>query len=69
LSNVSLSFTIQNVACFFEYFLNKNPNASADKEQLIEGQKTYQDHPIHQDFVKKYSHLWQKVVVYDAIDV
>ncbi|MGL2999746.1 Dabb family protein [Flavobacterium sp. RSSB_23] len=33
------------------------------------GQKTYQDHPIHQDFIKKYSHLWQKVVVYDAIDV
>ena len=95
------------------FFWLKNPNATADKAQLIEGlktlaaiptvkqihmgllastekrevvdtswdvsellffedekgQKTYQDHPIHQDFVKKYSHLWQKVVVYDAIDV
>ena len=33
------------------------------------GQKIYQDHPIHQDFVKNYSHLWKKVLVYDAIDV
>lgn len=31
----------------------------------LEGQKIYQDHPIHQDFVKNYSHLWAKVVVYD----
>ena len=30
------------------------------------GQKTYQDHPIHQAFVKNYSHLWAKVVVYDV---
>lgn len=28
-------------------------------------QKAYQDDPIHQEFVKNYSHLWQKVVVYD----
>lgn len=33
------------------------------------GQKVYQDHPIHQAFVKNYSHLWSKVVVYDAMDV
>ena len=33
------------------------------------GQKTYQDHPIHQDFVKNYSHLWEKVLVYDAINL
>jgi hypothetical protein len=32
-------------------------------------QKSYQDHPIHQAFVKNYSHLWEKVVVYDAQDV
>ncbi|MEY4962945.1 MAG: hypothetical protein RLZZ323_264 [Bacteroidota bacterium] len=32
-------------------------------------QKTYQDHPIHQAFVKNYSHLWQKVVVYDMVEV
>jgi hypothetical protein len=33
------------------------------------GQKIYQDHTIHQDFVKKCSHLWEKVVVYDSLDV
>ena len=33
------------------------------------GQKTYQDHPIHQQFVSDCSHLWEKVVVYDAIAV
>lgn len=33
------------------------------------GQKVYQDHPIHQAFVKNYSHLWKKVLVYDAIDI
>lgn len=35
----------------------------------VAGQKVYQDHPVHQDFVKNYSHLWQKVVVYDAVSV
>lgn len=33
------------------------------------GQKVYQDHPIHQAFVKNYAHLWKKVLVYDAIDI
>ena len=31
------------------------------------GQKTYQDHPIHKKFVEDCSHLWERVVVYDAI--
>jgi stress responsive alpha/beta barrel protein len=31
------------------------------------GQKTYQDHPIHKKFVADCSHLWQRVVVYDAV--
>ena len=31
-------------------------------------QKTYQDHPIHQKFIKEHSHLWERVVVYDAIN-
>ncbi len=35
----------------------------------VKGQDTYQDHPIHQAFVKNYSHLWNKVVVYDAMDI
>ncbi len=30
------------------------------------GQKVYQDHAIHQAFIKNYGHLWAKVVVYDA---
>lgn len=32
-------------------------------------QDRYQVDPIHLDFVKNYSHLWQKVVVYDSVDV
>lgn len=35
----------------------------------LAGQKTYQDHPIHQKFVADCSHLWEKVIVYDAMDV
>lgn len=35
----------------------------------LAGQKTYQDHPIHQKFIADCSHLWDKVVVYDSIDV
>ena len=31
------------------------------------GQKVYQDHPLHQKFVKECSHLWSKVIVYDAV--
>ncbi|MFT3676775.1 MAG: Dabb family protein [Chitinophagaceae bacterium] len=30
-------------------------------------QDAYQVHPIHKAFVEKYSHLWQKVVVYDML--
>src|SRR5450432_1008010 len=33
------------------------------------GQKIYQDHPIHKKFVEDCSHLWQKVIVYDSIDI
>ena len=34
----------------------------------LAGQATYQSHPIHLEFIKNYSHLWEKVIVYDAID-
>ena len=34
----------------------------------LAGQATYQNHPIHLDFIKNYSHLWAKVVVYDAME-
>lgn len=33
------------------------------------GQKIYQDHPIHKQFVADCSHLWERVVVYDAVSV
>ena len=32
-------------------------------------QSTYQVHPIHKKFVEQCSHLWRKVIVYDATDV
>ncbi len=32
----------------------------------VEGQAVYQTHAIHQEFAKNYSHLWDKVVVYDS---
>ena len=35
----------------------------------LEGQKVYQDHPIHKKFIEDCSHLWEKVIVYDAMDV
>jgi hypothetical protein len=34
----------------------------------LAAQKNYQDHPLHQAFVKNYSHLWAKVVVYDTMN-
>jgi hypothetical protein len=35
----------------------------------LEGQSIYQTHPLHQKFVDECSHLWSKVVVYDALAV
>jgi hypothetical protein len=35
----------------------------------IAGEKAYQDHPIHQKFVENYSPLWEKVVVYDSVEI
>lgn len=33
----------------------------------LEGQKAYQDDPIHQKFITDCAHLWEKVVVYDVL--
>lgn len=33
----------------------------------IAGQATYQTHPLHLEFIKNCSHLWERVVVYDAL--
>ena len=35
----------------------------------LDGQSTYQDHPVHQEFVRSHSMLWKKVVVYDSMSV
>lgn len=35
----------------------------------VEGQDIYQSHPLHQKFIDEHSHLWSKVVVYDALAV
>lgn len=34
----------------------------------LAGQVAYQNHPIHLEFVNNCGHLWEKVIVYDAID-
>lgn len=35
----------------------------------VKDQASYQNHPIHLEFIKNCSHLWEKVIVYDAADV
>ena len=35
----------------------------------LAGQATYQTHAVHLDFIKNYGHLWDKVLVYDAMEV
>ncbi|MFN3850124.1 MAG: Dabb family protein [Spirosomataceae bacterium] len=33
----------------------------------LEEEEVYQKHPIHLKFVEDYSHLWEKVIVYDSV--
>lgn len=35
----------------------------------LQDQKVYQDHALHQKFIQEYSMLWNKVVVYDSMEV
>jgi hypothetical protein len=35
----------------------------------VEGQNVYQVHPLHKKFIEDCSHLWEKVIVYDSLDV
>ncbi|NJM24472.1 MAG: Dabb family protein [Bacteroidia bacterium] len=35
----------------------------------VEGQNVYQDHPLHKKFIEEHAHLWDKVVVYDTLEV
>jgi hypothetical protein len=32
-------------------------------------QDVYQVHPLHLKFIEECSHLWQKVIVYDSVDI
>ena len=34
----------------------------------LEGQATYQTHPLHLEFIKNHSHLWERVLVYDVVE-
>lgn len=33
----------------------------------LETEEVYQKHPVHLKFVENYSHLWEKVIVYDSV--
>jgi hypothetical protein len=33
----------------------------------VAGQNVYQEHPVHKQFVADCSHLWDRVLVYDAV--
>lgn len=35
----------------------------------VAGQNVYQNHPLHKKFVEECSMLWEKVIVYDSVDV
>lgn len=35
----------------------------------IEGHDVYQAHPVHKAFIENCSHLWERVAIYDAMDV
>jgi hypothetical protein len=35
----------------------------------VAGQNIYQEHPIHKKFVENCSALWDKVIVFDSVDV
>ncbi|MCD0487620.1 Dabb family protein [Pedobacter sp. MC2016-14] len=34
----------------------------------LEGQAAYQSHPLHLAFIENYSHLWERVLVYDVVE-
>jgi hypothetical protein len=35
----------------------------------VADQKAYQDHPLHLAFVEGCSHLWERVIVYDSVEI
>jgi hypothetical protein len=35
----------------------------------LEDEEHYQPHPLHKKFIEECSHLWNRVVVHDSVDV
>jgi hypothetical protein len=35
----------------------------------LAGQDVYQVHPIHKKFIEDCAHLWERVIVYDSMDI
>ena len=35
----------------------------------VAGHQNYQNHPIHKEFIETCAHLWEKVIVYDSMDI
>jgi hypothetical protein len=33
------------------------------------GHQNYQNHPLHKEFIETCAHLWEKVIVYDSMDL
>jgi hypothetical protein len=33
------------------------------------GHDIYQKHEIHLEFIEKYEHLWERVLVYDSVNI
>ena len=65
-----------DLACFCTFVYEcgmVSYRCSGDLKEFVQcsldaaGQKIYQDHPIHRQFVADCEHLWEKVIVYDAI--
>lgn len=35
----------------------------------VAGHQNYQNHPLHKEFIETCAHLWEKVIVYDSMDL
>jgi len=46
----------------YQYSLNLGFENKAEQD-------IYQDHPLHKKFIEKTAHLWNRVVVYDSVEV
>lgn len=46
----------------YQYSLNLGFENKAEQD-------IYQDHPLHKKFIEKSAHLWNRVLVYDSVEV